>query len=90
MLSSKGAKAKHIQIDLEKCTGCGICVEFCTRGVLALLGGHAEAVALDKCTVCRLCELRCPEPAILVTDGSHHDGDERKTQGAVAGQRGGR
>jgi len=57
----------QIDIDLKKCTGCGICVEFCSRGVLALNAGYAEVVRLDRCTVCRLCELRCPEPAIIVT-----------------------
>ncbi len=67
MSSSAKTSPKRIDIDLKKCTGCGICVEFCSHGVLALVAGHAEIVGLDKCTVCRLCELRCPEPAILVT-----------------------
>ena len=56
----------QIDIDLKKCTGCGFCVEFCNRGVLALQEGHVVVVGLDKCTECRLCEIRCPEPAILV------------------------
>ena len=67
MSSSAETSPRCIDIDLRKCTGCGICVEFCSHGVLALVAGHVEVVGLDKCTVCRLCELRCPEPAILVT-----------------------
>jgi 2-oxoglutarate ferredoxin oxidoreductase subunit delta len=67
MSGTKTTDATYIEIDLRKCTGCGICVEFCSHEVLALVAGHAEVVGLEKCTVCRLCELRCPEPAILVT-----------------------
>jgi NAD-dependent dihydropyrimidine dehydrogenase PreA subunit len=66
MSGTKTTDATSVEIDLRKCTGCGICVEFCNHGVLALVGGHAEVVGLDKCTGCRLCEIRCPEPAILV------------------------
>jgi 2-oxoglutarate ferredoxin oxidoreductase subunit delta len=64
--TARAKKVRRIDIDTEKCTGCAICVEFCTRGVLALEDGHAAVINLDRCTECRLCELRCPEPAILV------------------------
>jgi 2-oxoglutarate ferredoxin oxidoreductase subunit delta len=67
LATAKAKKVARIEIDPTKCTGCGICVEFCSRGVLVLEEGCAAVVALEKCTLCRLCELRCPEPAILVT-----------------------
>jgi 2-oxoglutarate ferredoxin oxidoreductase subunit delta len=78
-VSAKRAKnAVAIQIDLKKCTGCGICVEFCHRSVLALIEGHAGIVKPEKCTVCRLCELRCPDVAIIVMDRVERDEKEKK------------
>ncbi len=64
-----------IYIDSRLCKGCGICVEFCPRGVFKLKedlsenGIHtATAVGEEKCTVCHLCELYCPDFAIAVTE----------------------
>ena len=65
-----GSKRKgEVQIK-EACRGCGICVEFCERGVLAMeAAGKAKVVKPEACTVCRLCELRCPDLCIFVTAG---------------------
>jgi 2-oxoglutarate ferredoxin oxidoreductase subunit delta len=59
-------KATEIRIDTVRCKGCGICVEFCPAGVLAMVDGHAVVVALEKCTACNMCDLRCPDFAITV------------------------
>jgi 2-oxoglutarate ferredoxin oxidoreductase subunit delta len=55
----------------DRCKGCGFCVEFCPRHVLALSqefnkkGYHPpEVVAPDRCVNCDLCERICPEFAI--------------------------
>jgi 2-oxoglutarate ferredoxin oxidoreductase subunit delta len=49
------------------CKGCGICVRFCPRSVLALSEhGKAAVVAPEKCTQCELCEMLCPDFAITV------------------------
>ncbi|MFQ5876684.1 MAG: 4Fe-4S dicluster domain-containing protein [Acidobacteriota bacterium] len=59
----------------ERCKGCGYCVEFCPRRVLALSdrfnakGYHPpDVVAPESCTACRLCELLCPEFAMGVEE----------------------
>jgi 2-oxoglutarate ferredoxin oxidoreductase subunit delta len=57
-----------ITIREEWCKGCGICVEFCPKNVLAQTGitGKATVTAPDQCIKCRLCVIRCPDFAIEV------------------------
>ncbi|MHA1912707.1 MAG: nucleotide-binding protein [Candidatus Kariarchaeaceae archaeon] len=51
------------EIDLEKCTHCGKCVEACQYGALADIG--AEFLFFDKlCHSCAACWTVCPEDAI--------------------------
>ena len=60
-------------IDMERCKGCGRCVEFCKRDVLALSselnskGYHyAEVVNLEKCNACLDCTRMCPDVCIAI------------------------
>jgi ferredoxin len=61
-------------IDLEKCDGCGTCVEACPAEAikLACLVGAEHSpkeVALideDACTECGLCVEECPNGAIRI------------------------
>jgi 2-oxoglutarate ferredoxin oxidoreductase subunit delta len=49
------------------CKGCGICIEFCPTGVLALgEDDHPVIVKPENCTACRWCETHCPDLAIIV------------------------
>lgn len=60
-------KLKRLLIIKDWCKGCGICVNFCPKGVLELSGeDKAEAVRPQDCICCILCELRCPDLAIEV------------------------
>ncbi|MCP4753448.1 MAG: 4Fe-4S dicluster domain-containing protein [Proteobacteria bacterium] len=67
----KDPKEWRLQIDAERCKGCGFCVEFCPKNTLAMSdefnskGYHPPLVAdADSCTYCDLCEMICPEFAI--------------------------
>jgi 2-oxoglutarate ferredoxin oxidoreductase subunit delta len=56
-----------LKIIETRCKGCGICVEFCPKKVLAL----SEIEKVEKrneaaCIACRQCEMRCPDFAIFV------------------------
>jgi ferredoxin len=38
-------KRKIIQIDEEKCTGCGLCIPSCAEGALQIVDGKARLMA---------------------------------------------
>jgi len=54
------------------CKGCGICVAYCPKKVLALKNGKLFIERPELCVGCRMCELRCPDYAIEI----HEAGDE--------------
>ena len=51
-------------IDLIKCNGCGVCVERCPTGALAMQNGQPFMVRPDLCSYCATCEDACPTGAI--------------------------
>jgi 2-oxoglutarate ferredoxin oxidoreductase subunit delta len=69
-VAAEGAAAKKkkavIQVKLEWCKGCEICVAYCPKNVLEMEGGKVKVARLDDCIKCNLCELRCPDFAITV------------------------
>lgn len=51
-----------IQIDLDKCTGCGICLPACPFGVIEIVDEKAHI--RDGCTLCGACQEVCEYHAI--------------------------
>ena len=66
-VSGKGKK-EDVKIDIivNYCKGCEICVAFCPEGVLAMNKEGAEVVDISKCTKCNICEYLCPDFSISV------------------------
>lgn len=57
----------EIKIDMEKCTGCGTCVDTCPVGIYGLNNDKADITGnIEECVVCRACESSCPVGAIEV------------------------
>ncbi len=52
------------EINLDICTGCGDCVEFCPSGTVTLVNGKACIVRPEDCNYCSDCETFCPPKAI--------------------------
>ncbi len=60
-----------VRIVVDRCKGCGFCVEYCPKDVLVMSeefnrkGYHPPAVVKNgECVACNLCEMICPEFAI--------------------------
>jgi len=58
----------HIEIELEKCTGCGECVEGCPGDVYDLVDGKAKVIHIDECHGCHSCEELCESEAITIKE----------------------
>ena len=58
----------EVNVDLDKCTGCGTCVDVCPVEVFELTDEKSAAVNADECIICKVCETECPENAIEVIE----------------------
>jgi len=58
----------EIKIDIEKCDGCGTCVDSCPVDVFEIRDEKSVVVNLDECLVCRACEVQCPNNAIEIIE----------------------
>ena len=58
-----------VQLDKEKCTGCGQCTEVCPRAVFTLRDRKAAIVDRDSCIECGACARNCATGALSVSSG---------------------
>lgn len=58
-----------LQLDEQRCNGCGACIEVCPHPVFEIVGGKARIVDRDACMECGACALNCPTEAIAVQAG---------------------
>lgn len=75
-----------VHIVEERCKGCGFCVEFCPRDVLAMSGRtnargyHPPEIKNGVvCADCGLCALLCPDFAIYI-ESSQNQFEEKDGQ----------
>ena len=59
---------KIVQIDAERCDGCGLCVQACHEGAMALVDGKAKLVSESYCDGLGACLPECPQDAITVVE----------------------
>ncbi len=58
-----------LQLDTEKCIGCGSCEDVCPHRIFKLVSGKATMVDAAACMACGACALNCPVGAIEVRCG---------------------
>ncbi|PKN62056.1 MAG: hypothetical protein CVU57_26140 [Deltaproteobacteria bacterium HGW-Deltaproteobacteria-15] len=53
-------------LDSERCTGCGVCIDRCPPGALKMGEGNVPALDQDRCFGCAVCASGCAEEAIAM------------------------
>lgn len=61
-------KRKIVNIDDERCNGCGQCVSACAEGAIGLVDGKAKLVSENYCDGLAACLGECPEGAISIVE----------------------
>jgi NAD-dependent dihydropyrimidine dehydrogenase PreA subunit len=61
-------KRKIIEINEEKCSGCGLCTTACAEGAIELINGKAKLVSEVYCDGLGACLGECPEGALTIIE----------------------
>lgn len=81
------AKRLIIEIDEDKCNGCGQCVLDCAEGALAIVDGKAKLIRDSYCDGLGAC-LSCPEGALQLIEREAEEFDEEAALAAKAEREG--
>jgi NAD-dependent dihydropyrimidine dehydrogenase PreA subunit len=60
-----------LEVDLNECKGCGLCIDACPTHVISMsqhlnhYGYQTATYAGSGCTACGICFMVCPEPGAL-------------------------
>ena len=61
-------KRRIIEIDQDKCNGCGACADACHEGAIGMLDGKAKLLRDDYCDGLGDCLPTCPTGAITFVE----------------------
>ncbi len=73
-------KRKIVQINEEKCTGCGLCIPNCAEGALQIIHGKARLITDKLCDGLGACLGHCPEGAIRIIEREAEAFDEKAVE----------
>lgn len=75
---------KIIEIDQEKCNGCGLCAEACHEGAIGMVDGKAKLLRDDYCDGLGDCLPTCPTGAITFVEREAADYDKAAVEANMA------
>ncbi|MCF8045211.1 MAG: 4Fe-4S binding protein [Desulfarculaceae bacterium] len=71
---------KIIEIDKERCDGCGNCVPSCAEGAIRIIDGKAEVVDDKFCDGLGACLGECPQDALKLVEREVEEFDEEAVE----------
>jgi Fe-S-cluster-containing hydrogenase component 2 len=69
-------KRKIVEIDAERCNGCGQCVPACAEGAMQIIDGKAKLISDVYCDGLGACLGECPQDALRVIERKADEFDE--------------